>query len=250
MSKENLLVPVGYYCGPFFTDPEDFPDYWQVRIGRATFELPTYDALNMWFQARGVVGDDNEIDHGRESVVAAAEKAGVRGARVVLNQLMDAGLVIEIGSADWPLERFCSTYSLQPLMVGIGNLSQNQDKYLLGLDQAHVYTMLDDQGYDVWVWTHLSRTIHDAAEDNMTIVDSVTIARQMRRLCRVGADLVTHSAAYFDLAMGVPQQLSGATADDSFAGVPPIPPVIPPEAAGGANAAPPADDSDDYDDGF
>lgn len=250
MSDESVLIPIGYYCGPFFLDPARDPEYWQVRIGRATYELPNMNALNMWFLARGVPSG-SEVEHSRKAVLAAAADSGMREPDYVLDRLIEARLIVEVGSSDWPLERFAESFTVQPLMVAVGNTPERMDQYTLGLDQEHLYAGLTAEQYDAWVFTQLSRSIRHAAEENVGSQDAVRGRAEILRLTRTVADLVAYSTAYIDVVVGTEVQTAEpmGRADEQVPGVPPVPP-LPPDAARDSGSDDGDDDDDLIDDGF
>lgn len=200
-----LLVPIGHYVGALYQDGERGVRR-QVRRG-ATFHDLTDDQFAVWSAAHGT---QEAVQAGlawrRRSVEQHPDVAGLAGAGGLIDEMLALGLLAEVPPARDQVLEFARSYRLVPLMLGLGNSTDDLDMFDIGFLHQPVLSV-SYPIYDLWQWSTVDdsmwATCENAADvaqrSGYTNPDYVDPARLLSGLLRSLHALFAARAAYLDI---------------------------------------------------
>ena len=163
--EAGLLVPIGHDLGPLYEEIGVHRRVQQVRVGADVVELDDHDFV-VWLLTHGTSAEDRPT---RSTVLAAAAQFGLdRGkADAAITRFLADGLLVEIELGGPSALAFARRHQLFPLMLGLGQDTDEPSMRLVGLYEQPV-AQVSSAVYDVWFWSHLAPNLwtacHDAAE--------------------------------------------------------------------------------------
>jgi hypothetical protein len=163
----SLLLPVGHYVGVQYRGIAGDPGRRQVRRG-GTFHDLTEDQYALWALAHGTPeAIQDEVTWHRGLVEEHARATGPAEPAVVIDELLDLGLLIELTSGDGQALELATRHRLVPLMLGLGNSPDEPDLFGIGFLQQPI-VQVSHAIYDVWQWSTMDdslwTTCQNAAE--------------------------------------------------------------------------------------
>jgi hypothetical protein len=163
----SLLLPIGHYVGvQHRTGPAGATR--QVRRGGTVHDL-TDDQFAAWKLAHGTADAvANQTAWHRDSVEEQARAAGLGGAASVVDDLLEAGLLVEVGPEGQDPVGFATSHRLVPLMLGLGNSSEEPN--LFGIGFLHQPALLVSHAiYDVWQWSTMDDSLLATCENAVDV---------------------------------------------------------------------------------
>jgi hypothetical protein len=143
----------------------------------------------------------------RRQIVAHAETAGVRDPARILAGLVADGLVVETLPETEHSVEFAESYRLVPLMLGLGNTTEEPARHGIGFFGRTALTVRGPH-YSVWEWSHLDgnlwagcRAYADSAiQAGITDPEQTIPERVLTDFLGTLQALLASGAAYLDLA--------------------------------------------------
>ncbi|MDQ7907495.1 hypothetical protein RB614_23530 [Phytohabitans sp. ZYX-F-186] len=190
MPDEAPLLPVGQYCGQFFSPRGEFR-YQQIRIGRGFVRLDDVRQYAAWVFAHGTPDGGTPT---RRTVQAALRTQGLPTAGVI-EALLASGLAAEVPPQN--LAGFARAHRLLPLRAGLGNKPDDLDGYWIGLANTQQGVRVDRLTARLWQLgaehDHLWATCQTIAPG----ADPAPLAAQALPALHT---LLRHGSAYLDTA--------------------------------------------------
>ncbi len=165
---ERLLFPVGHYLGAHYDDLESDEVPQQVRRG-ATFHDLTRQQFAVWTLAHGSPDAvNNEVTWRRRSVVELAKLTGLTGATDLVDELLAMGLLVEVTPGTDQALDFAKTHRLMPLMLGLGNTSDEPWLFDIGFLGRPIVRVFHAT-YDLWQWSAMDDTLWATCESAVDV---------------------------------------------------------------------------------
>ena len=156
-----LLVPIGHYVGAVYQDGARGVRR-QVRRG-ATFHDLTDDQFAIWSAAHGTqAAVQAGVTWHRQSL--EAQVAGLAGAGGLIDEMLDIGLLAEVRPAPDQVLEFARSYRLVPLMLGLGNSTDEAGMFDIGFLHQPVLSV-SYPIYDLWQWSTVDDSIWATCEN-------------------------------------------------------------------------------------
>jgi hypothetical protein len=202
---QPLLVPIGHYVGAVYQDDARGVRR-QVRRG-ATFHDLTDDQFAVWSAAHGT---QEAVQAGlawqRRSVEQHPQVAGLAGASGLIDEMLDIGLLAEVTPGRDQALEFARSHRLVPLMLGLGNSTDDPDMLDIGFLNQPVLSV-SYPIYDLWQWSTMDDSVWATCEsaadvaqrEGYTNPDYVDPARLLTGLLRSLHALLVARAAYLDI---------------------------------------------------
>ncbi|WP_410655606.1 trypsin-like peptidase domain-containing protein [Amycolatopsis sp. lyj-112] len=157
----RLVIPVGHFAGPMYTAPgAAAPESFEIRFRDGVFSLSAGEYA-VWATSHGDPNLVSRIPTTRAVAEYASKQAGVLEPAIVSGQLLDDGLLVEIGLTAESTREFARNHRVVPLALGLGNSARNPAEFAIGLPNAARVSV----GYDVyhlWLFSHRAPTLWDA----------------------------------------------------------------------------------------
>jgi hypothetical protein len=200
-----LLVPIGHYVGAVYQDGARGVGR-HVRRG-ATFHDLTDDQFAIWSAAHGT---QQAVQAGvawqRRSVEEHPQVAGLADAGGLIDEMLDLGLLAEVAPARDQVMEFAGSYRLVPLMLGLGNSTDDPDMFDIGFLHQPVLSV-SYPIYDLWQWSTVDDSMWATCESaadvarrsgytNPAYVDPATLLGGLLRSLHA---LLVAGAAYLDV---------------------------------------------------
>ncbi|MCZ2823439.1 MULTISPECIES: hypothetical protein [unclassified Modestobacter] len=211
-AEEALVFPVGHPMGAFHQHRGEPPSYWVVRLGWDSPLLGDQTTADVWTLTHGV---PSRVQDGmpwtRTAVRQAAEEAGVPDCDLVLDALIERGLVAELLPGSEPAAEFARTHRVQSLLLGLGEPPGRPGVDGIGLLGTPASALVGPATYEFWQWAHLWPTLADAAvglaemagqapdPDPADTDPAAVLDRSFRELHR----LLSGNAVYLDRSLAV-----------------------------------------------
>ncbi len=208
-ATEPLLLPIGHYVGALHRDgqPGARP---QVRRGASFHELSD-DQFAVWSAAHGAPeAIEDEVAWQRRSVAEHPQVAGVADVDLVVDELLQIGLLTEVSPDAEQALAFARSHRLVPLMLGLGNSTEEPDLFDIGfLHQPAVSTT--HPIYDLWQWSTMEDSVWATCESaadvaqrsGFTNPDHTDPARLLVGLLGALHALLLSRAAYLDIGFSL-----------------------------------------------
>lgn len=202
---EALLVPIGHYVGAFYQDGERGLRR-QVRRG-ATFHELTDDQFAIWSAAHGTQeAVQADVAWQRRSVEEHPQVAGLAGASGLIDEMLDIGLLAEVTPGWDQVLEFARSYRLVPLMLGLGNSTDDHGLFDIGFLHQPVLSV-SYPIYDLWQWSTVDDSVWATCENAADVAqrsgytnpDYVDPARLLTGLLHSLHALLVAGAAYLDI---------------------------------------------------
>lgn len=198
-----LVFSIGHYLGALVASPDEGGRVHQVRRGADIEEL-TEDRFRVWAVAQGSA-EQQDTPWTRSVVEDFSVKAGVADPGPVVSELLAAGLLAEV-APDAPRE-FALRHQLRPLMLGLGNSSDEPWLYGIGFGSQPVLKVTREV-YGLWEWAHRDENLWHACEtfaevesgSGGTEPELTDPARVLDGLLSGLHNLTATTAAYLDIA--------------------------------------------------
>ncbi len=159
-TSATLLLPVGHSVGALYRISGPSAPH-QVRRG-ATFHELSDDQFAVWSAAHGT---PDTIEDGRAWNRRAVETdARVAGGAGLVDQLLGLGLLAEVTPGTEQALEFARSHRLVPLMLGLGNSSDEPDMFGIGFLHQPVM-QVSHPVYDLWQWSTMDDTLWATCEN-------------------------------------------------------------------------------------
>lgn len=210
-----LIFPIGCYTGTMYEDPYTVDRHHNVMVGAQLLQLND-EQLAVWLLARGVPEQVTDRPWTRPTLRDEAAKAGIANVEQVLAGLTADGLVVETTPGTEHSVDFAESYRFVPLMLGLGNTSEEPWLYRIGFFQQPVISVAGEV-YGMWEWAHVDNNLwaacHAYADTSKRAgssdPDDTVPERVLTGFLGAIHPLLTASAAYLDLAwLDQPGELS------------------------------------------
>ena len=156
-----LIFSIGHYLGALVGSAEEGDRVHQVRRGADIEELPEERFL-VWAVAQGSADEKHDMPWTRAAVEEFAAKTGVADPATVLDGLLADGLAAQT-SPGAAAREFALTHQLHPLMLGLGNTSEEPWLYGIGFGNQPVLKVTRAV-YGMWEWAHRDLNLWHACE--------------------------------------------------------------------------------------
>lgn len=158
-----LVVPVGHYVGCEYDvlDPTDEPH--RVRRG-AVFHPLSGAQHTVWTLAHGTpdaVGNDRPWP--RRSVEDLAGAGGLTDVPATVDDLIERGLLVEVGAGSTPVTDFAKAHRVVPLMLGLGPSVEEPDLFGIGF-LGRPALQVSHPVYDLWQWSTMDDSLWSTCE--------------------------------------------------------------------------------------
>src|SRR4051794_1507583 len=203
-----LVFPLGHAMGPFHQHRNAPPAYWVVRLGWDSPLLPDPATADVWALAHGRVGAGPWT---RGELCRAAHAAGVEDPGPVLDTLIGRGLAAEVEPGTAAAAEFAGTHRVQSLLLGLGELPDEQDLDGIGLLGMPPLARVPLATYEFWQWGHLWPTLTEAAaglaemapQSPVHAPEEADPERVLDRILRELHQLLSVGAVYLDRSLAV-----------------------------------------------
>jgi hypothetical protein len=204
---EPLLVPIGHYVGAVYHDGARGVRR-QVRRG-ATFHDLTDDQFAIWSAAHGTQeAVQAKVAWRRRSVEEHPQVAGLAGANALIDEMLDIGLLAEVTPGGDEVLEFARSYRLVPLMLGLGNSTDDADMFDIGFLHQPVLSV-SYPIYDLWQWSTMDDSVWATCESAADVAERsgythpeyVDPSRLLTGLLRSLHALLVARAAYLDIGV-------------------------------------------------
>jgi Trypsin-like peptidase domain len=160
----RLVIPVGHFAGPMYTEPgAEGPSSFEVRFRDGVYSLNA-EEYAVWAVSHGDPSLINEhVPTTREVVEYAAGAAGVDVPGPLFDSLISNGLLVEVGGSGAGAREFARQHQVIPLALGLGNSAYNPAEFQIGLPNMPRISV----GYDVyhmWLFSYRTPTLWDAVK--------------------------------------------------------------------------------------
>jgi hypothetical protein len=220
---EPLLLPIGHYVGAIYRDGQPSARR-QVRRG-VTFHDLTDDQFAVWSAARGTPeAIENEVAWHRRSVTEHPDVAGVADVGRLIEEMLDIGLLAEVTpDAEQALD-FARSHRLVPLMLGLGNSTDDPDMFDIGFLHQPALSMTHAI-YDLWQWSTMEESMWATCESAADVAqrsgytnpDHTEPARLLVGLLGSLHALLISRAAYLDIGFSLGWPEVAQAASDTWA---------------------------------
>jgi len=156
-NDDALLFPIGHCIGANYDQPASKDHFFQVRVGPDVIRLDD-DQFAVWGLAHGVPDRPPDQPWTRQTVLTAARRAGIARAGQVLDSLVEDFVLFETTPGTDSAVDFARRHRLIPLMLGLGNTSEEPRLYSVGLVDLPVVSM-SAMAYDLYEWAHLDSNL-------------------------------------------------------------------------------------------
>ncbi len=160
--ENALLFPIGHCIGAYYDAPNSTEHFFQVRVGPDVIRLND-DQFAIWSLAHGVPDRPTDQPWNRETVLTAARRAGIPMADNVLEGLIQDYVLFETTPGTDSAVDFARRHRLIPLMLGLGNTSEEPRLYSVGMVGMPVVSM-SAVAYDLYEWAHMDSNLWLACE--------------------------------------------------------------------------------------
>jgi hypothetical protein len=158
----SLLLPIGHYVGRQHGGGHTQAER-QVRRG-ATFHDLSDDQYAVWALAHGTPqAIQNEVTWHRGLVEEQARASGLADPALVIDELLERGLLVDLASADGQALEFATRHRLVPLMLGLGNVPGEPDLFGIGFLHQPI-VQVSHAIYDVWQWSTMDDSLWATCE--------------------------------------------------------------------------------------
>jgi hypothetical protein len=158
-----LLLPIGHYVGTHYRIDQPGNSR-QVRRGSTVHDLID-DQFALWTLAHGSQGAiENERAWQRQSVEEQAHAMALAGAGEHIDGLIEIGLLVEVTPGSDQALDFARSHRLVPLMLGLGNSSDDLDSFGIGFLHQPVLGV-SHAIYDVWQWSTMDDSLWATCEN-------------------------------------------------------------------------------------
>lgn len=158
----TLLFPIGHCIGAYYDLPVSTDHFFQVRVGPDVVRLSD-EQFAVWGLAHSTPDRPEGQPWNRARVIEAARRAGVAEAESVLQSLADDYLLFETSPGTDAAVDFARRYRMVPLMLGLGNTSEEPRLYSVGLIGQPIVSM-SGVAYDLYEWAHMESNLWLACE--------------------------------------------------------------------------------------
>ena len=141
-----LLFPIGHCIGAYYDLPNSDDHFFQVRVGPDIIRLDD-EKFAVWSLALGIPDRPPDQPWNRQTVLTAARRAGIGMAEQVLEGLIKDYLLVETTPGTDSAVDFARRHRLMPLMLGLGNTSEEPRLYSVGMVGMPVVSM-SSMAYD------------------------------------------------------------------------------------------------------
>lgn len=159
-NDSSLLLPVGHCIGASYALPTSNEHFVQVRVGPDVRRLSD-EQFAVWGLAHGLPTRPADRPWGRKSMLKAARH--VRGAKQVLDSLIEDHLIFETTPGTDSAVDFARRHRMVPLMFGLGNTAEEPWKYSVGMLGQPLVEM-SAMAYDLYEWAHMDANLWLACE--------------------------------------------------------------------------------------
>lgn len=214
---DPTLLPVGHYHGRSFPGADRPLSAHRVRLGLDVVRL-TPDEFVVWSLAHGLPDRAADAPWSRQEVEAAAREDGVAAATAALDGLLRRGAVVAV--ADEPgrpdgalgLAGFARAYRLEALLHGLGTPLDDPASLGIGVLGFAPLLTAGRAAAGLWQWAPLCADLHEAcallargaAQAGEADPEHTDASRVLAGALPALRRLISHSAAYLDVAGPVP----------------------------------------------
>lgn len=199
-----LLFPIGHCIGAYYDAPASTEHFFQVRVGPEVVRLRD-DQFAVWGLAHGTPDRPEGQPWNRAAVLTAARQAGIAEAETVLGSLLEDKMLAETSPGTESALDFARRYRMLPLMLGLGNTTEEPRLYSVGLIGQPIVSM-SGVAYDLYEWAHMDANLwlacQGAAESarSVGIQDEISTdpARMLDALLGTLHVLLSPNAIYLD----------------------------------------------------
>jgi hypothetical protein len=195
-----LIFPIGHQVGARFQSGQVIAAQ-QVRCGGRFHDL-TEQQAEVWQLAHGVPEViDQQILWQRGLV-----EERLPGAGATIDELTGMGLLVEATPGTDQAEDFAKAHRLVPLMLGLGNSSNDPDTFGIGfLSQPAL--QVSHPIYDVWQWSTMDDSLWNTCENATDVArragstdpEATETSRLLTGIVGSLHALLSSSAAYLDV---------------------------------------------------
>lgn len=153
----TLVFPIGHCIGTYYDLPVSMDHFHQVRVGPDAVRLSD-EQFAVWGLAHGTPDREPDRPWDRQAVVDTARRVGVTDPETVFAGLLDDGLLATTVPGSEAAVDFARRYRLVPLMLGLGNSSEEPRLYAVGLPGRPLVQMMSSV-YDLYEWAHMERDL-------------------------------------------------------------------------------------------
>jgi hypothetical protein len=217
----SLILPIGHYVGTHYRLDEPGAAR-QVRRG-GTFHDLTGDQFAFWSLAHGTPeAVQNDVAWQRRSVEDQARQTDLAHADQVIDELLDLGLLVEVTPGDSEALDFARSHRLVPLMLGLGNSTDEPDMFGIGFLHQPVL-QVSHAIYDLWQWSAMDDSLWATCENAADVArrsgstnpDFVDPASLLGGLLGSLHALLLANAAYLDIDFRLRWPQAAAAGDGS-----------------------------------
>jgi hypothetical protein len=158
----KLLFPIGHCIGAYYDQPASNDHVYQVRVGADVIRLNDHQ-FAVWGLAHGMPDRSPEEPWNRKALLTAARRAAVATSEQILDSLIEDHLIVETTPGTDSAVDFARRHRLIPLMLGLGNTSEEPRLYSVGLIGLPVASM-SAMAYDLYEWAHMDANLWLACE--------------------------------------------------------------------------------------
>ncbi|MDQ3716101.1 MAG: hypothetical protein M3381_08815 [Actinomycetota bacterium] len=199
-----LLFPIGHCIGAYYDLPASTDHFFQVRVGPDVVRLDD-EQFAIWGLAHGIPDRPPEQPWTRQTVLTAARRAGIAHSEQVLDGLVKDYLLFEATPGTDGAVDFARRHRLIPLMLGLGNSSEEPRLYSVGMVGLPVVSM-SAMAYDLYEWAHMDSNLWLACQGAAATAVRVGIEDRLARDPLLMLDallgtlhaLLSPNAAYLD----------------------------------------------------
>lgn len=159
---QALLFPIGHFIGAYYDLPVSTDHFFQIRVGPDVIRLND-EQFAIWGLAHGAPDRAPEQPWDRDTLLTAARRAGVGQAGKLLAGLLEDYLLVETTPGTDSAVDFARRHRLIPLMLGLGNTSEEPRLYSVGMVGLPVVSM-SAMAYDLYEWAHMDANLWLACE--------------------------------------------------------------------------------------
>lgn len=165
-----LLFPIGHDIGPHYQAGRSVEPARRVRLGPRYHEL-TRRKFVVWKLAHGSQeAVESERPWDRQSVESLAKATGIVDVDDIVDELTEAGLLVEVTPGARDARSFATAHRLLPLMLGLGNSPKAPWLFGIGLVDLPVVSVTFPV-FDLWHWSSMDETLWDACRSAAEIAE-------------------------------------------------------------------------------
>lgn len=165
----TLMFPIGQSLGAYFFGAGPNDHVRRVRLGHEIVELTDHE-FAVWSLAHGLSEEPGEGEAAsgartwdRDRVAAAFEGSEIGGAAIIVDRLLDRGLLAEVDVTSPAASDFARQHRLLPLQLGMGNSTEYRTMYVVGTVEQPLAGMTRLL-YGIFLWGHLAPNLLAACE--------------------------------------------------------------------------------------